>query len=220
MSKLGKIIIGIIIGVVAVAAVAGGCFLFLQKDSTKVSSVTFGGQEVQLTNGEQSVKLDLPMADQLSDSPVAVMGFLNLTDEQEQQMMEQREAMMQAQENGEEIPETDIIEDTISGENYDILTDQSINEISVNLKNEVSARYEISDVVYSKDTLENIAEGVKEVNVNGNTFMYTVQNQDDYHFYYIVCNKFETNSIFIVLTSTSELSENNLMDYMNAVQFE
>lgn len=216
MSKLGKIIIGVVV----VAAVAGGCFLFLQKDSTKVSSVTFGGQEVQLTNGEQSVKLDLPMADQLSDSPVAVMGFLNLTDEQEQQMMEQREAMMQAQENGEEIPETDMIEDTISGENYDILTDQSINEISVNLKNEVSARYEISDVVYSKDTLENIAEGVKEVDVNGNTFMYTVQNQDDYHFYYIVCNKFETNSIFIVLTSTSELSEDNLMDYMNAVQFE
>ena len=50
--------------------------------------------------------------------------------------------------------------------------------------------------------------------------MYTVQNQDEYHFYYIVCNKFENNSIFIVLTSKTELSEDNLMDYMNAVKFE
>ena len=153
MNKIAKVLIG----VVAIAAVTGGCFMFLHKDSTKVSSVTFGGQDINLVNGDLSVKLDLPKADQLSDSPVAVMGFLNLTEEQEATMMQQREDMMKAQENGEEYSEEGMIEDTITGENYDILTDQSINEISVNLKNEVSARYEISDVVYSKDTLENIA---------------------------------------------------------------
>lgn len=215
MNKIGKMIIG----VVAVAAVVGGCLLFFNKGvGTKSNDITFGGQSVVLQNGDKTLNLDLPKADQLADSPVAVMGFLNLTEEQETQRREQEERMMQASENGEEFNE-EMIDDTVSGENYDAIKDQSINQISINLKNDISARYEISNVVYERDTLESIAEGVKDAKFGDHDFMYTVQTQDDYHFYYMVCNELDGNSIFVVLTAKTDLSEDTLVQYMSAIQF-
>lgn len=219
MNKVGKIIIGL----VAVATVVGGAFFFLNKDgeiAKTVKDVKFGGQEVVLQNGDKRIKLDLPTADQLEDSPVAVMGFVNLTEEQQAQKQEQEERRMTAMENNEEFNEEDVIDDTITGENYDVIKDQSINQISVNLKNGVDARYEISDVVYSKDTLESISAGAKDAKFGDNDFSYTIQKTNDYYFYYMVCNKLETNSIYVVLTSTKKIPEDKLPEYMNAIHFE
>ena len=112
-----------------------------------------------------------------------------------------------------------MIDDTVSGENYDAIKNQSINQISINLKNDISARYEISNVVYERDTLESIAEGVKDAKFGDHDFMYTVQTQDDYRFYYMVCNELDGNSIFVVLTAKTDLSEDTLVQYMSAIQF-
>ena len=218
-----KNIVKIILGVAIVGVVVGGGFMFLNKK--EATSVNFGGQKVVLTNKDKSVTLDLPKVDQLASSPVAVMGSLDLTEEQEAEIQAQRES-------GESVDETqtDTIEDSVSGENYDAIKDQKIKEISLNLKNNVSARYEISDVVYTKDTLQSISgndnkDAVKNVKIGDVDFMYTTVKQDiegqkPYYFYYIVSNKLESNSIFIVLSiQGSEINEKSLTDYMSAVKF-
>lgn len=217
MNKFGKIIVGVIV----VAAVVGGGYFALNKKGVTLTNTKFGGQEVVLTNADKTVKLDLPKVDQLEDSEAAVMGFVNLTEEQEAQKQDQEEKRMQAMENGEEYtedPESEI-SDTIVGKNYDILKDQSINQVSINLNNGVNAKYEISNAVYTKDVLESISKGVKESEFNGNTFMYTVLSQSEYNYYYMVCNKLESNSIFVILTSSNKLSEKDLVDYMSAIKF-
>lgn len=225
-----KNIVKIILGVAVIGVVVGGGFMLLNKK--EAPSVNFGGQKVVLTNKDKSVTLDLPKVDQLASSPVAVMGSLDLTEEQEAEIQAQREKQMEQAESGESVDETqtDTIEDSVSGENYDEIKDQKIKEISLNLKNNVSARYEISDVVYTKDTLQSISgndnkDAVKNVKIGDVDFMYTTVKQDiegqkPYYFYYIVSNKLESNSIFIVLSiQGSEINEKSLTDYMSAVKF-
>ena len=58
--------------------------------------------------------------------------------------------------------------------------------------------FDTSNVVYERDTLESIAEGVKDAKFGDHDFMYTVQTQDDYRLYYKVCNELDGNSIFVV----------------------
>lgn len=225
-----KNIVKIILGVAIVGVVVGGGFMLLNKK--EATSVNFGGQKVVLTNKDKSVTLDLPKVDQLASSPVAVMGSLDLTEEQEAEIQAQREKQMEQAESGESVDETqtDTIEDSVSGENYDAIKNQKIKEISLNLKNNVSARYEISDVVYTKDTLQSISgndnkDAVKNIKIGDVDFMYTTVKQDiegqkPYYFYYIVSNKLESNSIFIVLSiQGSEINEKSLTDYMSAVKF-
>ena len=101
MNKFGKIIVGVIV----VAAVVGGGYFALNKKGVTLTKTKFGGQEVVLTNADKTVKLDLPKADQLENSEAAVMGFVNLTEEQEAQKQAQEEKRMQAMENGEEYTE-------------------------------------------------------------------------------------------------------------------
>ena len=213
MNKIWKIIIG----VVAIVLLVGGCFMFLHKDIDKSKSVSSGGQEVTLVNGEKSVKLNLPKANQLKDSSSAVIGYLDLTKEEEAKRMEQQEAAMQVEENEEEIPE--IMNDIVQGKDYSILDGKGVYEISITLKNGVIAKYELSDVVYTKEVLENISEDVKDAKFGDNEFMYTSQSQSDYNFYYMVCNKIENQSMFVVIVSPDRLSEDNLVNYMNAIQF-
>lgn len=185
-----------------------------------------------LTNKDKSVTLDLPKANQLDDSEVAVMGMIDLKEEQEKELQSQREEEMKKIENGETVDEStsNTIEDNISGKNYDVIKDKKIKEISLNLKNGVSVRYQLADVVYNNDTLQSISNrddknAVKEVQIGKDNFMYTgtkqeVKNQDPYYYYYIISNKLKSNSIFIVITSQGkELDENALTDYMSAVKF-
>lgn len=214
MNKVGKIIIGVVV----VAAIVGGGYFFLNKGDKTVS---LSGQKITLVKGDKSIKLDLPKEDQLNESSAAVMGFLNLTEEQQNKKMEQEQKKMDAIEKGEEVKENpeDEINETITGENYDVIKDQSINEISINLKNGITVRYQLLDTTYTKDILESIAEGTKDAKFGNVDFMYTVQHQNDYYFYYMVCNKLEENSIFVVLTSTKELQEKDLIQYMNAIKF-
>lgn len=228
-----KNIVKVIIGVAVVGVIAGGCFMFFNHKGNKTTdSVDFGGQEITLTNKDVSVKLDLPKKEQLADSPVAVMGYIDLTEEEEAALQSQREKEMQQTEDGEVTEETttDTIEDSVSGENYDVIKDKKIKEISLNLKNDVTVRYQLTDVQYTKDTLQSISgsddkDAVKEVKIGDADFMYTsttqeIKGEDPYHFYYIVSNKLNANSVFIVLSiQGSELKEKDLTTYMNAVKF-
>jgi len=99
-----------------------------------------------------------------------------------------------------------------------ILKDKKFYEVSVSLNNDVSVRYELCETVYSKDVLESIHEGVKEVKWNKTSYMYTVQEQTELNLYYIVCNEIEDQSIFVVITSKEKLSEKDLTGYMNNIQ--
>lgn len=224
-----KNIVKVILGVAVVGIIVGGCFMFFNKNGT---SNILGGQKVMLTNKDKSVTLDLPKANQLDDSEVAVMGMIDLKEEQEKELQSQREEEMKKIENGETVDEStsNTIEDNISGKNYDVIKDKKIKEISLNLKNGVSVRYQLADVVYNNDTLQSISNSddknaVKEVQIGKDNFMYTgtkqeVKNQDPYYYYYIISNKLKSNSIFIVITSQGkELDENALTDYMSAVKF-
>jgi len=224
-----KNIVKVILGVAVVGIIVGGCFMFFNKNGTSNIS---GRQKVILTNKDKSVTLDFPKANQLDDSEVAVMGMIDLTEEQEKELQSQREEEMEKIENGETVDEStsNTIEDNISGKNYDVIKDKKIKEISLNLKNGVSVRYQLADVVYDKDTLQSISNSddknaVKEVKIGKDNFMYTgtkqeIKNQDPYYYYYIISNKLKSNSIFIVITSQGkELDENALTDYMSAVKF-
>lgn len=224
-----KNIVKVILGVAVVGIIVGGGFMFFNKNGT---SNILGGQKVMLTNKDKSVTLDLPKANQLDDSEVAVMGMIDLKEEQEKELQSQREEEMKKIENGETVDEStsNTIEDNISGKNYDVIKDKKIKEISLNLKNGVSVRYQLADVVYNNDTLQSISNrddknAVKEVQIGKDNFMYTgtkqeVKNQDPYYYYYIISNKLKSNSIFIVITSQGkELDENALTDYMSAVKF-
>lgn len=224
-----KNIVKVILGVTVVGIIVGGGFMFFNKNGT---SNILGGQKVMLTNKDKSVTLDLPKANQLDDSEVAVMGMIDLKEEQEKELQSQREEEMKKIENGETVDEStsNTIEDNISGKNYDVIKDKKIKEISLNLKNGVSVRYQLADVVYNNDTLQSISNpddknAVKEVQIGKDNFMYTgtkqeVKNQDPYYYYYIISNKLKSNSIFIVITSQGkELDENALTDYMSAVKF-
>lgn len=224
-----KNIVKVILGVAVVGIIVGGGFMFFNKNGT---SNILGGQKVMLTNKDKSVTLDLPKANQLDDSEVAVMGMIDLKEEQEKELQSQREEEMKKIENGETVDEStsNTIEDNISGKNYDVIKDKKIKEISLNLKNGVSVRYQLADVVYNNDTLQSISNSddknaVKEIQIGKDNFMYTgtkqeVKNQDPYYYYYIISNKLKSNSIFIVITSQGkELDENALTDYMSAVKF-
>lgn len=224
-----KNIVKVILGVAVVGIIVGGGFMFFNKNGT---SNILGGQKVMLTNKDKSVTLDLPKANQLDDSEVAVMGMIDLKEEQEKELQSQREEEMKKIENGETVDEStsNTIEDNISGKNYDVIKDKKIKEISLNLKNGVSVRYQLADVVYNNDTLQSISNSddknaVKEIQIGKDNFMYTgtkqeVKNQDPYYYYYIISNKLKSNSIFIVIISQGkELDENALTDYMSAVKF-
>ena len=205
-----KNIVKVILGVAVVGIIVGGGFMFFNKNGT---SNILGGQKVMLTNKDKSVTLDLPKANQLDDSEVAVMGMIDLKEEQEKELQSQREEEMKKIENGETVDEStsNTIEDNISGKNYDVIKDKKIKEISLNLKNGVSVRYQLADVVYNNDTLQSISNSddknaVKEIQIGKDNFMYTgtkqeVKNQDPYYYYYIISNKLKSNSIFIVITS-------------------
>ena len=95
-----------------------------------------------------------------------------------------------------DLPKVDQLEDSQVSVMGMLWDNKKIKEISLNLKNCVSVRYQLADVVYNRDTLQSISNSedknaVKEVKIGKDNFMYIgtkqeVKNQDPYYYYYII----------------------------------
>jgi len=175
--------------------------------------------KIVLRSNKEKITVQLPDLEELEKSDYAVTGFLNLTKQQEKAREKEKEQIKKAAEKGKDELPIVTVDNIIYDKDYTLLYKKDIYKVSVSKKDATTIQYELCNKTYTKDTLKNINDDVKELK-NGNLkYLYTINKVENLNNYYVICNKIKNHSVFVTITSIEELNKNEIIEYMTAINF-